>query len=121
VRDFIILHYLLNRREDGEFWRANRNAAPPASLAQTLDFYDQSGIVDWQHHSLFREPSFYSIAAGFERLPRTHHPMADQVDTEKAWQILQNIKARNLALARTLPDHGALIAAVNAVKGAAPR
>ncbi len=121
ARDFIILHYLLNRREDSEFWRANRNADPPASLAQTLDYYDQTGIVDWQRHSLFREPSFYSIATGFDRLPRTHHPMADQVDTEKAWRILQEIKVRNLALAQSLPDHGALIAAVNAARQPASR
>jgi tryptophan halogenase len=121
VRDFIILHYLLNRREDSEFWRANRNAEPPSSLAQTLDFYDQTGIVDWQNHSLFREPSFCSIATGFDRLPRTHHPMADQVDTEKAWQILGKIKTRNLALAQILPDHGELIKAVNPAQISATR
>jgi tryptophan 7-halogenase len=121
VRDFIILHYLLNRRDDSEFWIANRNAAPPDSLAHTLDYYDQTGIVDWQNQSLFRDPSFYSIATGFERLPRTHHPMADQVDIEKARQTLETIKARNLALAQSLPDHGALIKAVNAARNPAPR
>ncbi len=113
VRDFIILHYLLNRREDGAFWEANRNAAPPDSLARTLEYYDETGIVDWQQRPLFREASFYSIAAGLGRLPRKHHPMTDQADPARARQKLEQIKARNLAQARQLPDHGELIDALN--------
>ena len=119
VRDFIILHYVLNRRQDSEFWKANRDAAPPESLAQTLYFYHQTGLLDWVNPSLFREPSFYSIVAGFGRLPRTPHPMAWQIDVKKARQALAQLRAQNLALARNLPDHRALIEAVNAA-GEAP-
>ncbi len=114
VRDFIVMHYLLNRREDSEFWKANRNAAPPDSLAQTLYFYHQTGLLDWENPSLFRESSFYAIASGFGRLPRTAHPMASQIDTKKARQVMAQIKAQNLALAQSLPDHRALIEALNA-------
>jgi tryptophan halogenase len=114
VRDFIVLHYLLNRREDSGFWKANRHTAPPASLARTLEFYDQTGLLDWVNPALFREPSFYAIASGFGRLPRTHHPMADQVSAEETRRALAEIKRQNLALAQSLPEHGALIAALNA-------
>jgi len=113
VRDFIVMHYLLNQRDDSEFWRANRSLPPPESLAQTLDFYDQTGIVDWNNNSLFRETSFYSIAAGFGRLPRTYHPMTDQVDTESALQNMEKVRVQNQALANSLPDHGKLIQLVN--------
>jgi tryptophan halogenase len=37
MRDFIILHYALNQREDNGFWRANREAIMPSSLSRTLD------------------------------------------------------------------------------------
>ena len=113
VRDFIILHYLLNRREDTEFWRVNRALRPPASLAATLEYYDATGIVDWQQRPLFRESSFYAIAAGFGRLPRKHHAMADQADPGKARRRMNEILARNLSLAQQLPDHAELIAALN--------
>jgi len=118
VRDFIILHYLLNRREDTEFWRANRDLRPPDSLAQTLACYDATGIVDWHRRPLFRESSFYSIAAGFGRLPSRPHAMAGQADPDKARQKMDEIKARNLALARLLPDHAEFIEALNAVRPA---
>ncbi len=114
VRDFIILHYLLNRRVDTGFWKANRDATPPDSLARTLDYYQQTGLVDWDNPSLFREPSFYAIATGFGRLPRTHHPIAAQQDAEQAWQGMATVKAENAAIAQGLPAHGALIEAINA-------
>jgi tryptophan halogenase len=116
VRDFIVLHYLLNRRQHGEFWPAARNARLPDSLAHTLDYYDATGLLDWDSHSLFREPSFYAMAAGFGRLPRAYHAMAGQVDAERAWQALLKVKSDNLALARALPDHGDLIRSVNAAR-----
>lgn len=116
VRDFIVLHYLLNRRDDRDFWRDNREAAPPDSLRQTLAFYDETGLLDWANPSLFREPSFYAIASGLGRLPRTHHPMADQFDPARAQREMAAMKAQNLALAQQLPDHGALVDAVNAAR-----
>lgn len=121
VRDFIILHYLLNRRDDSEFWKANRHAVPPDTLAQTLYFYHQTGLLDWVNPSLFREPSFYAIASGFDRLPRTPHPMAHQVDVKKARKTLEQIKAQNDAIAQQLPDHRALIEAINAAGIASAR
>ncbi|MCF8179220.1 MAG: tryptophan 7-halogenase [Sulfuritalea sp.] len=109
VRDFIVLHYLLNQRDDSEFWRAARSLPPPDSLVTTLEFYDRTGIVDWQHHSLFGETSFYAIATGFGRLPQRPHGMTAQLNSENAWHTMQQIKTSNLELARSLPDHGELM------------
>jgi tryptophan halogenase len=119
VRDFIILHYLLNSRVEQDergFWRANRHASPPPSLAGMLEFYDHTGIVEWQRHSLFQDASFYALTSGFGRLPRTHHPLAGHTDTGKAWQAMQRIKAQNRALAAALPDHGAFVRDLHAAR-----
>lgn len=109
ARDFIVLHYLLNSREDSEFWRAARALPPPDSLAQTLELYERTGLVEWQDHGLFGDTAFYSIASGFGRLPRTPHAMSRQMSKDAAWQTLQKIRAANLELARALPDHGELV------------
>jgi len=42
--------------------------------------------------------------------------MADQVDVAKARHALAAIKTQNLALAQSLPDHRALIEAVNSAR-----
>jgi tryptophan halogenase len=121
VRDFIIMHYILTQRDDTEFWRANRRIVPPDSLAATLELYDQTGIVDWGHRPMFGETSFYAIAAGFERLPRTHAPLADFSDNEKSWQILDTIKTRNAELSRTLPAQVDYLAELHGTRDPARR
>jgi tryptophan halogenase len=121
VRDFIVLHYALNQRVDEGFWRANRDAALPSSLSQTLAYYERTGLVDWERRALFQEPSFYALASGFDRLPRTHHPMADYADEHRVWQTMQTIKAQNIALAQSMPAHGALIEALAKARSPAAR
>lgn len=117
VRDFILLHYALNTREE-PFWRASRAVRLPDSLAQSLADYDETGIVDWDNRSLFRDSSFYLIAAGFGRLPRKAHGMALQADPERARQSLIEVKARNEALARSMPSHAEFIDAINLTRSA---
>jgi tryptophan 7-halogenase len=116
VRDFIILHYVLTEREDTEFWKANRRIALPDSLAATLDLYEQTGVVNWENHSLFGETSFLAIAAGFGRLPKRHLPRADYSNEIKAREILARMKEGNAQLAQTLPDHGDFIRELNATR-----
>jgi tryptophan halogenase len=112
VRDFILLHYLLNTRED-PFWRASRSFTVPDSLAQTLHDYDETGIIDWQDHTLFHETSFYAIAAGFGRLPRRVHGMTGQSDPAEVSRALAAIRAGNETLARQLPGQAEFIDALN--------
>jgi tryptophan halogenase len=114
VRDFVVLHYLLNARDDSEFWRANRAATPPDSLARTLALYDATGTVDWERHFLFGETSFYAIAAGFGRLPRRYAPRADFSNDGKVGEILATIRARHESLARSLPGHADYIRSLSA-------
>lgn len=114
ARDFIVLHYLLNRREDSEFWRTARELPPPESLAETLELYERTGHVDWQGNSLFGDTAFHAIATGFQRLPRAPHGMAGQLQAEPAWQAMQRIKAANRQLADALPDHGELMRRLHA-------
>lgn len=116
VRDFILLHYALNTREE-PFWRASRSVRLPDSLARALADYDETGIVDWDNRSLFRDSSFYCIAAGFGRLPRKAHAMARQTDPERARRTLAEVMARNETLAKSMPSHAELIDAVNLARG----
>jgi tryptophan halogenase len=113
TRDFVILHYLLNGRDE-PFWRENRALAPPDSLARTLELYDAGGSLDWERHGLFLETSFYSIAAGFGRLPRAPAPRTAFSDAAKVRAVFADLRARHAALARALPAHADAIRAINA-------
>jgi len=117
VRDFVLLHYLLNGRDE-PFWRDSRAVPVPASLERTLALYDATGTVDWERHFLFGETSFYAIAAGFERLPARTAPRAEFSDLARVREILAGIRGQHEALVRSLPPHAAYLAQVNARPGA---
>jgi tryptophan halogenase len=110
VRDFLLLHYLLTRRDDSEFWKACRHVTPPDSLRETLELYDETGLVGWQKpHTLFGDTSFYAIATGLGRIPRRWPQQVEFADAEKAWEVFGKIRKQNEDLAAALPDHTALV------------
>jgi tryptophan halogenase len=117
VRDFVLLHYRLNGRSE-PFWTASREAAKSSSLEAVLALYDRTGLVEWERESLFRDSSFHAIAAGFGRLPVRPHGMVGQMDADVAWQAMTRIKSENAALARSLPEHGALIRSISEARRA---
>jgi tryptophan halogenase len=72
IREFIVLHYCITRREDTEYWRANRHNpnVPPRLQAQLKQWryrspnvFDNNSGLDFFHHT-----SFHYILAGMRHL-----------------------------------------------------
>ncbi len=113
IRDFIVLHYILTERADTDFWSDYMTMTPPDSLQEMLTLYDETGIIDWEQNSLFRDASYYAILAGFQRLPRSCLPRADLSNFDQVCSILELVKKKNAELATTMPAHADMIAALN--------
>ena len=56
IRDFLILHYHLNGRDDSELWRHCRSMAIPDSLQRRLQLFQHSGIIEQYRDGLFTPP-----------------------------------------------------------------
>jgi tryptophan halogenase len=54
IRDFIILHYHLTERDDGDFWRRMRDLDIPDSLAQRLALFRDNATAYQASDELFR-------------------------------------------------------------------
>jgi len=113
IRDFIVAHYCLTQRTDTEFWRACRSLRLPESLAEKLDAYDRTGLVEVVEHAVFPPPSWYCILAGMGRLPRRHFPGADLSNFSQVRAILQAIRESHARLAQALPSHEAFVEHMN--------
>jgi tryptophan halogenase len=109
VRDFILLHYLLNRRDDNAFWRDSRNVPVPDSLQAVIELHDETGMVEAGRVTLFQEPSLHFIFCGGERLPRRSLNATEFADVDRACKVLAEIRQQNLGLAEKLPTHQALM------------
>lgn len=64
VKDFIILHYVLTKRDDSEFWNYCRNMEMPDSLAYKIELFSQAGIIENYKYGIFQIPSWLSVFVG---------------------------------------------------------
>ena len=75
VRDFIVLHYCLTRREDSSFWKDNKyNDAISDELKRNLELWKYRAPSDRDLSSplkLYGAPAYLHIVAGMDWLPDT--------------------------------------------------
>lgn len=109
IRDFIILHYALNGREDSEFWRERRRIPLPDTLAEKIETFRATGQVVLLNEETFVTPSWQALFIGMGLIPQRLDPlMAAQDSTE----VLETLHLRRQSLAQAaarLPNHGDFI------------
>ena len=109
VRDFIVLHYKANQRDDSEFWRYCQNMAIPDSLTQRIELYRASGRIFRASHELFNEISWFSVLNGQGIVPRSFHPFVSLLEAEKREQNLHYIEGAMRESVAAMPSHQAYI------------
>ena len=109
VRDFIILHYRLNTRDE-EMWRYTANMAIPDDLANKIELYALRGEVVQRKYDHFAEPSWISIYNGQGLVPQSYDPLADRVPDEELHRLTQQRRDSIRKVVQQLPDHAQFIA-----------
>ena len=109
VRDFVLLHYVLARRDE-PFWRDARNARSTAELDAFLDLYDVAGIMDKSRHDLFQEPSYHSILDGLGRRPRRPVAPVDVFNMVPVDEALTQRRTLIAGLVAQASGHDAMLA-----------
>ena len=108
IRDFILLHYRLSRRE-GPFWDAMRAMPIPDSLAEQIALFAEAGLVSIRDHQGFAEPSWVSMLLGLGCTPRHPHPLADREPVAAVAQHFARGRAAIAQLVRAMPTHAAFL------------
>lgn len=83
IRDFIVLHYHLAQRTDGELWRHCRETPPPDSLQDKIELFRARGEIALLDDESFREDSWAAVFTGLGVWPRKATPLVglDPLDT----------------------------------------
>ena len=108
VRDFIILHYCLTKREDTPFWKSvvHDTRLPDQLKAQLAEWKSLwPNTVKGTGH-MFTEFNYVSVLAGMDYLPTQHLPALNFVNTDYASQYFQRVKSRSQQLTSQLPTQG---------------
>ncbi|MGN6423246.1 MAG: tryptophan halogenase family protein [Asticcacaulis sp.] len=111
VKDFLIAHYKITRRDDTPFWRACRDMAVPDSLKNRLDVFAARNITQVKAEELFKEASWFAVLAGQGLIPASYHPAADRMPSDEFRWRMDRIREGTQGRAAAMPPHEAWIAA----------
>lgn len=105
IRDFIILHYHVNERNDSQFWRDLRNMAIPDSLAHKIELFKATGNIFREQEDLFLESSWLQVMHGQGIMPRDYHGLANNMSDNDLIAMLENMKKIKQSPLQHIPSH----------------
>ncbi|WP_121116004.1 tryptophan halogenase family protein [Croceibacterium ferulae] len=104
VRDFVMLHYVLNQRPE-PFWQRMRDMPLPDSLADRIAVWREAAHA-WQGaEDLFRVDSWVQVMLGQRLEPEGHHHVARLMPPDRLQQTLAAMQAATAASVARLPTH----------------
>ncbi len=109
IRDFLILHYHVTRRNDSEFWQYCQSMDIPESLSRKLRLFETQGHVEKYKKGMFLEPSWVSVYLGQGCVPHSVHPSLHNIDEDLLSQKLGQLKQHINVSADKLSSHAQFI------------
>lgn len=105
IRDFIILHYYLNEREDSQFWRDVRHSDVPDRVLEKVALFKANGTLTKDNLDIFLEPSWLQVMLGQGIEPEDYHPLANNLTDAQLRDKLAQTKATKLQPLEKIPSH----------------
>jgi tryptophan halogenase len=99
IRDFIILHYSANGRDDGGLWRHCRAMPLPDTLVHKLELYRARGLLVQYDSESFFEPSWLCMYANLGIEAGGFDPLAGMLGLEELRTVTQRMRADIAGLA----------------------
>lgn len=110
VRDFLILHYHLNSRHDGELWRHCAGYAVPDNLANRIAQFRSHGRLVSDGYELFQNPNWLAVHVGQGNLAERADPLAAHRSFVPGAERLAQLRRAIDEVAEAAPSHAEFIA-----------
>jgi tryptophan 7-halogenase len=104
IRDFLILHYCAQQREE-PLWRQARSMRIPESLQLKIDHFRNGGRILFDPAELFQKNNWLAVLVGQEVWPERYHPLLDLHGRADATGILAQMRRAMQQAALALPTH----------------
>lgn len=109
IRDFIVLHYHLNRRDE-PLWRACREMEVPESLRMKMALYRSHGRIVRENNELFAEVAWLQVMHGQGLRAQGYHPLVDLIGEDEIREYLEGVRGVIAKCAQVMPGHAEFIA-----------
>lgn len=92
IRDFLMMHYLVNQRHSDPFWNARREGKKPESLKIALNQLKHEGWLSLSESALFGHDSWFEVAVG-QKLDIQYEKLATHPEqAKKNIEFLTNVR-----------------------------
>ena len=105
IRDFIILHYKLNQRNDSEFWKQCQRMDVPESLSHRMALFNESGKVFREQEDLFTEVAWKQVMIGQGAIPKDFHPLVNTLTDNQIKDLMASLKTLINRTVDKMPSH----------------
>lgn len=109
VRDFLILHYHANTRDDSALWDYTRHMSVPDSLTYKIEQFRHRGYIPKYQDGLFSPPSWLAVFMGQGINAQGYDRMADNMTNDQVLQKLSELKSRIASNVDAMPTHADFI------------
>jgi tryptophan halogenase len=116
IRDFLIVHYKLNARDDSAFWRYCQQMEVPKNVQQRIDLYQSNGRLFRKGDELFADASWLQVMHGQGLRASGYHPLVDQRSKEDIALFLGQVQKTIRKCVDVMPTHEEFIAATCAAQ-----
>lgn len=110
IRDFLLLHYVPNRRVGEPFWDEIRAQTPPDTLTEKLELFRRTGRIVSRRRELFADISWFYVAAGMGIVPDALDPLADAAPFDDVRGVIGQIRDVMQRYRAAAPAHGDMLA-----------
>jgi tryptophan halogenase len=105
IRDFIVLHYHLQERDDHEFWCYLRDMEISDRLQQYMDLFEANGSLVEEQDDLFKESSWVQVMMGQGITPKSYHPIVDMMSDGELNKFMKAQQQKVGQVMTKLPGH----------------
>ena len=105
IRDFVVLHYKMTRRNDTGFWNYCREMAIPDTLHQRIELFREHAIAFQAADELFRVDSWMQVMLGQGLQPLSHHGLGDLMSDDQLRKSLDGLSTNIARAVEKLPTH----------------
>ncbi len=109
IRDFIILHYKLNQREEA-FWQQCANMEVPESLTHKMEMYRANGRLLRVEDELFAEVAWLQVMEGQNMPIEGYQALVDLQSEADTLEYLESVREVIAKCVKVMPDHAEYVA-----------
>ncbi len=120
VRDFLLLHYVANQREQGDLWLHFQNLKLPDSLDEKLAAWMTRGHIIAYEFGTFLPPSWLAVLLGQNLVPRGYDPRVRKIADDRLQAEARRIRDAVWAAVDRTPEHTDFVRQIGAGSGSAP-